>query len=970
MSGEEKKAAPPPAGEAPAEEAAVQELIRSERVGSLRVRLSRRLSPNRITRERSALHRGGEGRVSLLQLAAYTERVGSVRALLDTRGCDPNLWEGTSYPSPLQCACMYKERVQQVQPTKEEGGKKRGSTTGGVSFGSVAVAELLLRRGANVNEASECGVNAVALAIMNNNAPLTNLLLRYGADPTANTRLNLLHIAANRGLEIWEMVAGAVDWSGCALKGEAMRAAARQHVVEPTARDFCRTDAGSNMLHILCVASAHNPVNCLASTCDDRSVDELALELTERLLDLGASIATQDVLGRTPLHLAWGASTSPRLCALLLRYGASCDVRDLTGNRPFETHPSGRSALHICLSGEDNLVPQERREWCELLLDNRACDLTARAPQCKSTVLHALCRNAQRTAGAPSIAERLIEAGAPVDAQDAAQETPLYAACVVSRSPALVAKLLSHGADPDVGCRGQRTALQVLVRGQPFEGVGIIACLLCRHSRFMPHETPISPSGTARVTQAPAVSTPLWHPFLLRAQEQVRELAEAQSGGPGSAASDAAIVRLPRRGGVEAVKARRAREKIHFEAYLRGDAALPTVPLFNALEVERADEDADAVGDARASPGAGEGAPAGDALEEAARAAAVRRWLEIDTELSAQLEQTEPLETRAGHPDRDLQQAPSGSVVSKGVSRLQLTRPRTAAAPGSVIDGGFARIAKASPARETRGSPQRAVLAHNPSRMSPKGGVPSVAEYEEEVHNWRSGSFQEQLNHAADGSSVAASDAMSDRLSQRPGSAPARPATTPATGPQTPVTGPHKPPGVRPPVAARAQCWQDFPVTARDNYGPGGDVVTRLLRSREQDARRKAREAAGMERRQEARGKRHNTSELLAARRELLLDMITHSSRSEAARLEADRLAQRKRRDDRRAELCRRRLGALTAVEAGDGNGWLADLSYDAPRSDMDDIRTIPPRKTRPPVLVPAQLSPYRNEPKALIAYS
>eukprot|EP01065_Artemidia_motanka_P027558 TRINITY_DN32747_c0_g1_i1.p1 TRINITY_DN32747_c0_g1~~TRINITY_DN32747_c0_g1_i1.p1 ORF type:complete len:918 (+),score=296.49 TRINITY_DN32747_c0_g1_i1:49-2754(+) len=891
----------------PTDDVAVQELIRGERIGALKVRLSRELGPNRIMRERSALHKGGEGRASLLQVAAYAECIAAVRALVDTPGCDPNLWKGTNYPSPLQCACMMKRlraggadtaaEISAQDPTQEATGASRTDSSR-VSFGNVAIAELLLRRGAKVDEGAESCVAALALAVVNNNGPLCSLLLQHGADPCQNTRLNLWYIASNRGVDVWRLLCASAH--GGMNRGDALRAAARGCIVEATG-DPPRPDAGATMLHVVCDAAAHHPGYCLPSPCGSETED-LQLALAEDLLALGAAPTARDAKGRTPLHLAWSTSASPRLCRLLLKCGADPTARDLSWTRPLDGHPSGRSALHMCLAAEDRLTPQERREWCELLLDVRACDVAAASPQCGSTALHLLCRHAKRTAGAPEVANKLLLCGAPTDALDAALETPLYVACVAARSPALAATLLSHGADPDVPCRHQRTPLQALVRGEPFDGVGAIACLLSRHSRLPAHETPLSPTAASgpRLTDSPIIHNPLWHPFPLRVQaEQQRK---AQDAGD----------RFPRRGGFSAAKARRARERDHFIAYLAGRTATCAMPLYPSLEDDRQES----VG-AVAAGGDADGA-ADDAVEAAARAAARRRWLETDQQLCAELS----VDRRDNGELLSPATAVNGTdpITSEG-RRAQLSQVPAAA----VLDGGFARV------RQTQTLP------------------PSQAEWEGETADWQRDPRPrkpEGSSTSGSGLSSASPGGGSTQAGSRPASAPVRPAAPP----QSVAAMPPRPPAV--PVAG----WQELPQTARGLFGAGDDVLTRMLRRREQDSRRRARAAAGSERSQRAKGERRTAAELMAARRQLLLDMVTHAGRADVASLKADQVVQAKRRDARRAELCRRRLAALTAVEAADGAGW---VGVDACAADCE-TNAVPPRRAGSASLLPSRFSPTR----------
>eukprot|EP01062_Namystynia_karyoxenos_P024995 TRINITY_DN19797_c0_g1_i1.p1 TRINITY_DN19797_c0_g1~~TRINITY_DN19797_c0_g1_i1.p1 ORF type:complete len:986 (+),score=285.91 TRINITY_DN19797_c0_g1_i1:74-2959(+) len=942
--------------ESPADDIYLQGLIRSEKVGSLKVRLSRDLNPNRVMRERSALHKGGEGSVSLLQLAAYSESRAAVRALLDTPGCDPNLWQGTSYPTPLQCACMYKRlsrdggadaaaEMAAHEPEELGEGARR-------SFGSVPIAELLLRRGAAANEAAQSGVNALALAVMNNNAPLCVLLLRHAADPCACARLNLHNIACNRGVVIWNLLCGdavvAADGSG--QRADALRGIARHSLIDPTTPEAAAGqlggrggEFGTTMLHAVCDATLLRPSFVLPSPCGT-PVPQLAVALAAELLRLGAQCGARDMRGRTPLHLAWATAACPQLCCTLLEHGADPRVRDFAGLRPFESHPSGRSALHITLSGETKQTPQERRAWCDLLLDTRSCNVSGQAPQCKSTPLHILCRHPKRTADAYEVAARMLQVGADPNALDAAQETPLYIACLVARSPKLVAALLANGADPDVPCRNQRTALQALARSELFEGVGPIAALLAQHSRLAPHETPLSPSNAAgpRLIDHPAVSSPLWYPFMLRAAKQE----EACGAAEGSSAARAKYYRTyPRRGGAAAAKARRAAERDHFCAYLRGEAGACALPQFAAVEREDDTEGDRAQGGSQRRSTSG--ADTSAAVQAAERATARRRWLEVDAVLAAELSAADPPDPRAEQPDTEL-------AASPGRQSPRAARPPVpAAADGATVDAGFARGAR-------------------PPAAAPRAGMPSREEWLREMGDWRRASWEAALG--ASGASQSAADSGSSRASpavSRPATAsasPSRPPTHPAGG-SSPAALACEAAAVRP-SAAPIAAW--VPVTARSSVGTGDDVVTRLLRRREQDRRGASRATTRAERRQESHAERRTVSELLVAQRQLMRDLNKHATIVEAAQLQNDLRRQEERRRARKVDMCHRRLDALTATEAAEIGGgpdkptWedpgaaATVRPWSAPAPGKGSPAAVPPR--RAPVLcpVPPRLSPTR----------
>jgi ankyrin repeat protein len=199
-------------------------------------------------------------------------------------------------------------------------------------------------------------------------------------------------------------------------------------------------------------------------------------EITQLLLEHGASVNTRGENGHTPLHVASEYNLSS-LVALLLRLGAKVDARDNDGITPL----LGISGSRFYLDRRRHSPPATSDAIAEVLLEHGASvhvrDENGRTP------LHLASR-----CNLPGIVAPLLKFGADVDARDNVQMTPLFLAdretgpllvkhganvhlrdvCgqtplhMASRSliPNLVGVLLDSGADVDAQDKCHRSPLR------------------------------------------------------------------------------------------------------------------------------------------------------------------------------------------------------------------------------------------------------------------------------------------------------------------------------------------------------------------------------------------------------------------------------------------------------------------------------------------------------------------------------
>jgi ankyrin repeat protein len=165
-------------------------------------------------------------------------------------------------------------------------------------------------------------------------------------------------------------------------------------------------------------------------------------------LDRGGEIDSRDPLERTLLHVACEFGHAP-LVELLIRRGADPHARDYRNNTPLQFASGMGLAVAV-----------------RALLDvgANATDVNV----FETTPLHALAAGGGKAPAADrlEVVERLLAAGAVLDARDSSDRTPLWFAASTGTAPrppdvmaarlAVLAHLLSLGADPKLQARGEQ----------------------------------------------------------------------------------------------------------------------------------------------------------------------------------------------------------------------------------------------------------------------------------------------------------------------------------------------------------------------------------------------------------------------------------------------------------------------------------------------------------------------------------
>ena len=188
-------------------------------------------------------------------------------------------------------------------------------------------------------------------------------------------------------------------------------------------------------------------------------------EIIKMLLNYGADLASRNILGETPLHIAMN-QTHQELIALLLDRGADPNARDRNGDTPImlalaknnstaaqilltrgadlyaQNNQSITPLMRACMKGEETIA------WFYAPWMNTLTDINGQSP------LH----SAIQLKSSPAVLEIIIHSGANLNAADYAGETPLHIA-VKYQYPEAIALLVSKGADQFIKNNRAKSAL-------------------------------------------------------------------------------------------------------------------------------------------------------------------------------------------------------------------------------------------------------------------------------------------------------------------------------------------------------------------------------------------------------------------------------------------------------------------------------------------------------------------------------
>ena len=329
---------------------------------------------------------------------------------------------------------------------------------------------VLLNSGADLAEADAQGRTALHYAATNEDAGITDLLLRYGADPdaadfTGSTPLHLAAAANRNQLVVETLVRFGADFAARDTSGrtplEVATISNANSSVADVLRDFATTSESLSEVSLLRLIYSDWPnsvtidrLRARPAFSDDTEVGIESLEMqelfkrvlqhnwdpsvSEFLVERGAALELVGSPQLHALHLA-ALNINPAVAAALLDLEVfSVNVADGTG----------QAALHYAATNPNPAV-------AALLLERGAEadaeDGSGRRP------LHIAALNPN-----PAVARLLLERGAEVDAEDGSGGRALHAAAL-NPNPAVAGLLLERGAD--IGARNTDglTALDLAV---------------------------------------------------------------------------------------------------------------------------------------------------------------------------------------------------------------------------------------------------------------------------------------------------------------------------------------------------------------------------------------------------------------------------------------------------------------------------------------------------------------------------
>ena len=328
---------------------------------------------------------------------------------------------------------------------------------------------VLLNSGADLAEADAQGRTALHYAATNEDAGITDLLLRYGADPdaadfTGSTPLHLAAAANRNQLVVETLVRFGADFAARDTSGrtplEVATISNANSSVADVLRDFATTSESLSEVSLLRLIYSDWPnsvtidrLRARPAFSDDTEVGIESLEMqelfkrvlqhnwdpsvSEFLVERGAALELVGSPQLHALHLA-ALNINPAVAAALLDLEVSVNVADGTG----------QAALYYAATNPNPAV-------AALLLERGAEadaeDGSGRRP------LHIAALNPN-----PAVARLLLERGAEVDAEDGSGGRALHAAAL-NPNPAVAGLLLERGAD--IGARNTDglTALDLAV---------------------------------------------------------------------------------------------------------------------------------------------------------------------------------------------------------------------------------------------------------------------------------------------------------------------------------------------------------------------------------------------------------------------------------------------------------------------------------------------------------------------------
>jgi len=331
----------------------------------------------------------------LLHQAAADGDIEQVKSLI-SKGGDVNAKSGKGWPYPAAWSVFYD------QSQKPEEGWTPLHTA--AWYGRKDVAEVLITKGANVNDTDVSGQTPLHLAANYGSRDLTELLIAKGAN--VNDGDDMGNTALHHAAGFWNVKKGLLEL-----------------LIEKGAEVNARNDKGQTPLH-LAAPSTNNP----------KKPSDIAANV---LLTHGAFVNAKDKGGRTPLYMAAG-NGKIKVVELLLAKGALIDHKtneEMTAlHRAVMGQPYSKDVVEVLLNQGADANATQWNGWTALHYAARGGNYEARRG------------NYAARAGNNDIVELLISKGADVNAKNVRGETPAHLAIVQIRKDT-VKLLISKGAE-------------------------------------------------------------------------------------------------------------------------------------------------------------------------------------------------------------------------------------------------------------------------------------------------------------------------------------------------------------------------------------------------------------------------------------------------------------------------------------------------------------------------------------------
>ncbi len=284
--------------------------------------------------------------------------------------------------------------------------------------GELEIVKALIKAKADVNAQNDHDETALEQASLAGDLAIVKALLKAKANPNAKNRFSPTALSAASGQGelaiVKALLEAKADPNQQGEDGEtALIAAAKAGAVEIVKRLI---DAKADPD----IQDERGETALLSACCSSPNDDEETLKIARLLIDAGADVNLKDRWGLTALRCAWEEED---LSGLLLKAGADPKIEDEHGN----SYEKLWKAAAELPSDEEPNRSGDQSFW------------TSRDPMAETLLRTAYEGDAEKT-------RFWLEKGAPVDARNADNQTPLYLAACKNHAD-VVAALIDAGAD-------------------------------------------------------------------------------------------------------------------------------------------------------------------------------------------------------------------------------------------------------------------------------------------------------------------------------------------------------------------------------------------------------------------------------------------------------------------------------------------------------------------------------------------